>query len=447
MQTRHVHQQQYSVQARSLNINGGRIPISIGTSSIRTGDSILLEQLQANDDDNSSEYQIAIYIPKPTTHHVQADGLATGQVGSAAASPATAISSSFNGNTTHSTATSIADNQLHDNYNCNNDIDDHNYDVDDDKFENSTPEILKVERGLSLSSIEALQVAMIIFIWFALTQFGGGYFLTLRNFTWFIEHNSNSFCKCMEQGAPTKPTWIIGYFTSYHSKNLLIIALMLVGSTLAAVKQCKKYFSYHDQNAKFQFLVELLHIRYARIGLLNYEYMISLGVYWAGGTVFDIVSGFELSAVGDPDDAVVTQSTIGIIATPNVFTICSIVAMLIIQFDLLANPLMYKLYRFCGKLIIVLILIGGIGLIIFQVFHPNFVNGVMWIVFYIMCYDLWYIAADIQNCDGINLTSTRIYVLGFNFAIASIVLLLAYVYYAILHYNVFRWVLATRNVD
>ena len=289
-------------------------------------------------------------------------------------------------------------------------------------------EIFKVECGLSLASNVALQVWIIAFVWCSFALFTFGYLATLWNYNWFV---TNSSTKCLNWTVADKPSWIIGYFTSYHSKILLIIALIFVSLTLAMVETYKKYFYFSCQNDQFHFLFGLLHFKYARIWLLCYGFIISVSEILVGDTVFDLIYKLKMPLWSDSTQTKsVSLSLFASVTLMDAFTLCLIIAMIIIQFDLLANRFAYTIYRFCGQLIIGLILICIISLIVAESVH-NFFENVALAVLYIGFYDLWYIAADILNCDGMDVTSTRIYVLGFNFAAASIILLIIFMYYAI----------------
>ena len=192
----------------------------------------------------------------------------------------------------------------------------------------------------------------------------------------------------------------------------------------------KKYFA---SGNKLRFLFGLLHFKYAKIWLLCYgiKFIISVSeIYklkmplWSDMPQSKSVSFLRLSA------AMIT----------NVFTLFLTIVVAIIPFDMLANRCAHKLYRFCGQLIIGIILFGIIVVLVAESLCGILSDaGLVLVGLYVIFYDLWYIAADILNCDGMDVTSTRIYVLGFNFVVACMILSVTIIYYAISNKEICWW--------
>ena len=421
-------------------------PPSINTSTIRTGDSLLLEQANDNSNPfiiffqqfNSNLNENVCATEVPTTRIRSRISINNNIVGRPVSEERINMSHDIGDSTYNCNSSSAGISTSHedyDEYNCDeekklNDRDDgtkENAAKNDniDSSEHVETKIIKVECGLPLPCNEALQVWMIIFTWCSFSLFVIGYLLTLWNFDWFIAKD----IRCLSWGISNNPTWIIGYFTSYHLKNLLILALIYVSLTVTMVKVCKSYFFTKRESGKekelsfkINFLFGLLHFKYSRIWLLCYGFIISISEIFVILTISDLINNFKMPFW--------SKMFFTNLIEINIFTLCLVIVMGIIQFDLLANKYVLKLYHMCGQLIIALIIICVVLLVAIELVY-EILSDVAWIAFYIIFYDLWYIAADILNCDGMDVTSTRIYVLGFNFAVASIILLVGFIYYAI----------------
>ena len=111
----------------------------------------------------------------------------------------------------------------------------------------------------------------------------------------------------------------------------------------------------------------------------------------------------------------------------DIIAVCLIIVMIIVQFNLLSKSYISKLYRFCGQFMVFFVIVCFIVCII-ALSMDSQTNPLVYVILYICCYDLWYIAADILDCDGMNVTSTRIYAFGFNFAVGFVLAFCACVY-------------------
>ena len=150
----------------------------------------------------------------------------------------------------------------------------------------------------------------------------------------------------------------------------------------------------------------LINDKYARIWMLCYGFVVCMSLLVIDTTIFQAIYGLNVAGLEKicHSKEIMTAVLIGF----NLLSLCLFIVMISVQFSLLSTPGAYKLYRFCGRFIIFFVIVYFIASVIVVLLDDS-KNLLTYVIFYIIGYDLWYIAADILDCDGMYVTSTRIY--------------------------------------
>ena len=250
-------------------------------------------------------------------------------------------------------------------------------------------------------------------------------------------------------------TWIIGYFSNFHSKNVLNKCFILYVIIFDFVYPIIKHQYMTKFNFKFSDILHLvfglLHYQNERILVLCYGYVTALLPLFLSGLMYTLFI----------DDGAVTKHwwfhDFGNVSALFMFILLLFVGplvclmyILVIQCNLMTSKKMEKFGCGCGcgcrldsywfgfsllMIVITAMICVPISMAFLRIPETDEGYGFSIIAqacgIVLACYDIWCLACDIMDCNGMELVPHRVFILGFFISIlVTAFAILSFCFYA-----------------
>ena len=288
------------------------------------------------------------------------------------------------------------------------------------------------QHTLNLIDVELLRVWILLFIAGSVIWFAWGWVdaVCIHVVNWDNHYAQRDYNK---ESIEMDLTWVSGYGISYHSKILVTLAFICTVTCQTVFKIIKhdywtKYTSIVTKWEAIQLILGVLHFQQTRIWFICYGWNISFTVWGLASMVYVLMNLNDLSLLDSWFGENNIWSIIFLYSILAPLSIIPLFNMMIIQFDLISNKCLGTLYKNLPKFTYAVVIFGFIAAVTVGTIEKGEYAYAAAVVIYAAGYDLWYIACDVLNCNGMNVKSTRIFAMGFNLTLVTIPIVLIFEY-------------------